>query len=276
MAENLLHSMSHFAEIIEVLLARKNPRTIVEVGSEYAGSTRVLASYAARHGALLCVIDPAPKTDTDAALAEFAGHYRFICKKSLDVLPGMAGDFFAIDGDHNYWTVHSELEAIYAENPEAWVILHDVGEPCARRDQYYSPEQIPVEHRHTYSYDHGIDLKTGEIRYQSGFWGAGDFAIALEAGTPRNGVLTAIEDFLASRSDLHYTSTPLIFGMGVIVPSQHAGFVDETLRPYNGPLSEALERNRLDLYNDLLTQIHRRRKTTVRRWVNRLMDALRV
>jgi hypothetical protein len=272
-ANNLLASMSHFAEIFETLLTQCAPKNIVEVGCEYAGSTRVLAAYAAKHGATLHVIDPSPKTDPDVALADFAGSYRFIRRPSVDVLPTLTGDIFFVDGDHNYWTVHSELTAIYCANPNAWVVLHDVGFPWARRDLYYAPDQIPTQHRHTYSFDHGLDFQNGELRYQSGFWSAGDFAIATEAGTPHNGVLTAIEDFLSTHPELHYASIPLIFGLGVIVPTAYADFVDDTLRPYQGPLCETLERNRLNLYNDLLILRDRHRKTLIRRWANRLMDA---
>jgi hypothetical protein len=272
MDESLLHSMSLFAEITMKFLDHIKPENIVEIGSEYGGSTRVLAAYAAKHGAMLHVIDPAPKVDPEAALSEFSGSWRFIGKKSVDVLADITGDIFFIDGDHNYWTVMSELETIYASNPEAWAVLHDVGPPCDRRDLYYAPDQIPIEHRHPYSFDHGIDLMTGELCYRSGYWGVGELAIALEAGTPKNGVLTAIEDFLTTRSALHYTSIPLIFGLGVIVPKRYRDFVDETLRPYQGPLCAALERNRLYLYNNLILVLQKNRRTSVRCWVNRLMD----
>lgn len=268
MAEHLLHSMSHFAEIFTLLLDRRQPKNIVEIGSEYGGSTRELATYAAKHGAMLHVIDPAPKVDPQIALAEFAGSWRFFREKSVDVLPGLAGDIFFVDGDHNYWTVITELKTIYSTNPEAWVVLHDVGTPCDRRDHYYAPDQIPAEHRHPYSYEYGVDLKTGELRYRSGFWGVGEFAIALEAGTPKNGVLTAIEDFLAAHTELGYSSIPLIFGLGVITPLKYADFVKTTLRPYQGPLCVALEHNRLVLFNDWL---HLRR-TFIRRCINRLLN----
>lgn len=274
MAKNLLHSMSHFQEIFNILLDRCNPRVIVEVGSEYAGSTRALAAYAMSHDAMLYVIDPSPKIDTDAALADFQGNYRFIREKSVDALQKLSGDIFIIDGDHNYWTVLSELKAIWAKNPEAWIVLHDVGYPWARRDLYYDPEQIPPESRHPYSYEYGVDLKTDELLYRAGFWGRGDYAIALVSGTQKNGVLTAVEDFIADKTQLCYRSMPLIFGMGVIVPAQHANFIAHVFDPYRGPLCEALERNRLDLYNDFLQLSHEKRKNLVRRLVNRIMCAL--
>ena len=269
MAENLLHSMAHFHELFEKILAERNPATIVEVGCEYGGSTLRLAEYAKSHQANLTVIDPFPKVDPDKALADFQGIYTFLCKKSVDALPGMKGDIFFLDGDHNYWTVLSELQAIYTANPDAWVVLHDVGPPCARRDHYYAPDEIPSEHRHAYSHDYGVDLRTGELRYRSGFWGAGDFAIALTDNTARNGVLTAVEDFLADKPNLHYTSTPLIFGVGVIVPMKNSEFIDRVFSPYQGKLCEELEKNRLHLYNDYLALNHEIRGTRLRRLLYR-------
>lgn len=276
MAANLLHSMSHFVELIDALLDRCNPKCIVEIGSEYGDSTRALASHAKQNAAMLHVIDPRPKIDPDIALKDFDGAYKFHRKKSVDALPGIAGDMFVIDGDHNYWTVFTELRLIYEHNPRAWVVLHDVGFPWARRDLYYDPEEIPIAHRHPYSHEHGVDLKTDEIRHRSGFWGAGEYAIALESDTPKNGVLTAVEDFLADKVNLRYGSIPLIFGMGVIVPEHHEKFVAELLRPYQGLLCAALERNRLDLYSDYLDLTHKLHGTFVRRWANRLMDRLGV
>jgi hypothetical protein len=264
--------MAHFAEIFDALLPVCAPKVIAEVGSEYAGSTRMLASYAQANGAALYVVDPAPKTDLVQALSDFAGTYRHIRQKSIDALPGITADLVVLDGDHNYWTVINELRAVYANNSAAWVILHDVGEPCARRDLYYAPEQIPPEHRHRYSYAFGVDLETGEMVKGSGFGGAGDFAFALESNTARNGVLTAVEDFMSDHPELHYGSIPLIFGLGVIAPLEHRAFVDEVLKPYRGPLCSIMERNRLALYNQVLSQHHRARKTRIRRWANRLMD----
>jgi len=148
MAKNLLHSMSHFSEIFEKILEKCSPQYIVEVGSEYAGSTRMLAAFAERNGCMLTVVDPSPKKDAEAFLRELSKKYRFLRAPSIDVLSELKGDIFFLDGDHNYWTVSSELNMIYSANPSAWVLLHDVGFPCDRRDLYYSPDRIPSEYLH--------------------------------------------------------------------------------------------------------------------------------
>ncbi|EZP47355.1 class I SAM-dependent methyltransferase [Delftia sp. RIT313] len=274
MADKLLHSMSCFSELINKILEQCMPRNIVEVGSEYAGSTKILAAYAASNKATLHVIDPAPKADPDLILADFKGAYQFIREKSLDVLPKLNADIYFLDGDHNYWTVFNELKSIYSINPNAWVVLHDVGFPCARRDMYYNPFSIPKEGLHEFSYDHGVNLEKGSVQYRSGFWGAGHYAIALSSDTPRNGVLTAIEDFMQNRGELHYESIPLIFGLGVITPKTNRDFIQRILQPYQGELCHILETNRLDLYNEVLRLNRFVPRTFVRRWLNRILDLL--
>lgn len=274
MADKLLHSMSCFSELFNRILEHCAPRSIVEVGSEYAGSTKILAAYAAQNKATLHVIDPAPKADPDLVLQEFRGAYQFIREKSLDALPRLNADIYFLDGDHNYWTVFNELKSIYDTNPNAWVVLHDVGFPCARRDMYYDPAGIPKEGLHECSHDHGVNLETGAVQYRAGFWGAGHYAIALDSNTPRNGVLTAIEDFMRNRHELHYDSIPLIFGLGVIAPSANREFIKEILQPYQGELCQILEKNRLDLYNEILRLNHFVPRRFVRRWLNRTLDLL--
>ena len=72
------------------------------------------------------------------------------------------------------------------------LILHDIGWPLARRDAYYAPERIPAEHRQPLA--HNTFLLPDEP-------GTADegmpFAcVAAREGGPRNGILTAVEDFL--------------------------------------------------------------------------------
>ena len=55
-----------------------------------------------------------------------------------------------------------------------------------------------------------------------GFRGEGAFAYALEEGGERNGVLTAVEDFLAGRDDLELRRIPAIFGVGVVFAARRA------------------------------------------------------
>jgi hypothetical protein len=56
---------------------------------------------------------------------------------------------------------------------------------------------------------------------------------ALTEGGPRNGVLTAIEDFLKGRDDLQFAIVPAFFGLGVIWPDS---------APYSDDLEQLLAR----------------------------------
>lgn len=264
--------MKNFTEIFQKIFDITNPKTIVEIGYELGGSTSFFAAYAKNNGALLYVIDPTPLNSPEQTLSEFDGYYKFLRATSLEVLDSIIAEIFFIDGDHNYWTVHSELTKIYAKNPEAIVVLHDVAEPCARRDQYYSPEKIPNEHRLPYTYDHGVDLVTGEMIKKGGFWGAGNFAIAREAGNPKNGVLTAIEDFIEQHSNLSFDSTPIIFGLGIITPAQYKDQITGILTPYKGHTCLNIENNRIYLYNEYLKS----RRTRTRRIINKILTLLKL
>ncbi len=61
-------------------------------------------------------------------------------------------DAALIDGDHNWYTVINEVRML-ADKSEAQghefplTLLHDVGWPYGRRDQYCDPDAIPDEYR---------------------------------------------------------------------------------------------------------------------------------
>ena len=90
-------------------------------------------------------------------------------------------------------------------------MFHDVGWPHGRRDAYWDYERIPAEHRQA--------LET-HPRILPGHPGLVDdglllYASAVHEGGPRNGVLTAIEDFLDDRPELRLAIVPAFFGFGV-------------------------------------------------------------
>ena len=153
------------------------------------------------------VIDPCFDQDLCAKYANDPRIHVLKCN-SLDALDpkgpipsGSAFDCILIDGDHNWYTVFNELRLIHERcllRPGGYVFLHDVGWPYGRRDLYYQPESIPEEFRRPYA-------KKGIARGQRTLLEAGginpEFMNALEEGGPRNGVLTAVEDFIAMHPD---------------------------------------------------------------------------
>jgi len=208
--------------IVEPTLRRLRPRVIVEVGSEAANSTVRLAQFCRAQGALLHSIDPAPKFDVASFSREYEGYFQFHQAKSLEALPCIPTyDAVLIDGDHNWYTVFHELKLLedraLKQSPAfPLVFLHDVGWPYARRDLYYDPTSIPAEFRQPYA-------RKGMHPDQSRLLDAGgmnpNLCNALEEGTPRNGVLTAVEDFLAQTSiPLDFLLIPGLNGLGILIP----------------------------------------------------------
>jgi hypothetical protein len=123
---------------------------------------------------------------------------------SLDVLRKVSRQFdcILIDGDHNWYSVYNELKTIEERElitPGGTIFFHDVCWPYGRRDMYYQPELIPKEFTHPYK-------QQGIVRWQSELDGSGLFANVFNAayeGGERNGVLTAIEDFLKENRGIY-------------------------------------------------------------------------
>jgi len=260
MTNLLIHSMAEFAPLIRPCLERARVRTVVEIGAEFGGMSQVLADWCAGVDGRLTCVDPAPK---DEFLHWVAANPQVthLPLPSLEALPQLAQcpDVWVIDGDHNYYTVRNELNQIDAicrrEGKPLLAFLHDISWPCARRDCYYAPDRIPPAHRHAYSYDAGVHVDDDAVHINRGWRGHGQFAWALHEGGPANGVLTAVEDFLATadtrQRPLAFAHIPAVFGLGVIMDAQSEWSEDLAgmLLPYhaNG-LIASLELNRLRNY----------------------------
>ena len=254
----LLHSLSEFRELILSCLDLIGARSVVEVGSEDGAFTRDLVAWAEGCGGTVYAVDPAPAPAlTD--LAASSPRLELVLARSLEVLSRLeACDAYFIDGDHNYFTVTRELQAIDARSAAGGrhpvVFVHDVGWPAGRRDMYYSPESIPAEHLRPHSYENGAVLGRSDL-VPGGFRGEGQFAWASEEGGPANGVLTAVEDFRAERPDVVMATVPAVFGLGVVWhrSAPYADALDGHLSRYDGDvLLRRLERNRLALYLEVL------------------------
>jgi hypothetical protein len=257
--ELLIHSMSEFSDIILGVLETSDTKTIVEIGAEYGGNTAMLADFAGERNGRLISVDPAPKPE----FLEWAAAHpnvSHIAKPSLDAFAALSDvDAWVIDGDHNWYTVYHELMLVDAigkrDGKPLLAILHDINWPSGRRDMYYAPDAIPAAFRHPYSYDAGALLGQSDLVEGQGFRGMGNFAWATHEGGPRNGVLTAVEDFLAeqhrSGRELGFAEIPAVFGLGVLfdLDAEWSGRVAEAVLPYHdNKLLRTLEENRLRNY----------------------------
>jgi SAM-dependent methyltransferase len=266
MTEPLIaYSLSNFREIILGCLERAGARTIVEIGSEYGEFTEELTEHARRVGGRLITIDPAPQP----AALEFAerhkeaAHFTFLKKTSLEAIEALGEvDVYIVDGDHNYYTVRKELEAIALHQERhgrpSLIFEHDVGWPWARRDLYYAPERIPEAYRQPHSHQGGVSFDHAEL-VPGGFGDANSFAIAVREGGKQNGVRTAIEDFLVEHPEFRFEFVPGFFGLGIVY-SREAPWADrvaELLQPFaDNILLARMERNRSRLVSRVLEFEH--------------------
>jgi hypothetical protein len=259
----LLHSLSEHGELIFAALEAVAPRRIVEIGSETGGFSKALLDWAGANGAVLATIEPYPTAEI-RELAESVAHFELVTGRSPGVLAEIEpADAYVIDGDHNHWTVLNELRAAFSGGRAPLAILHDVGWPSGRRDQYYAPRAVPEEARLPHTYTAGIEPGNPGTVDVGGFQGEFQFASAENEGGAGNGVLTAVEDFLAGRQDLEYRQVDAVFGVGYVFGREApaAPRLRKLLDPWHGSrLVERLERNRLQLYTRVLELQDRMRR----------------
>lgn len=114
-----------------------------------------------------------------------------------------------LNDDPNWYTVYNELKIINKNNEEFPLVFicHNIF-PHKRRDSYIDPNIIPKEfineNSKTFNYN-GIELRDG-------------FYHAVSENTPKNGVLTAIEDFLVENTSLGMMNFKLVNGIVILYP----------------------------------------------------------
>jgi Methyltransferase domain len=239
-------SLINNAEVMTGCLEAAEAGSVVEVGA-YAGDlTRFLLDWAEPSGARVWAIDPSPQKEL-VRLSEERSELELFQATSHQALPEMPrADAYVIDGDHNYFTVSEELRLIVEGSPGSelpLLMFHDVGWPHGRRDDYFAPEQIPADYRQATIEGGGLfpgisEPRAGGLPYK---WPA-----ATEGG-PRNGVLTAVEDFVKKRDGLRLAVVPSFFGLGIVwhCDAPYADRIAEILDPLDrNPILQRLEANR--------------------------------
>ncbi|MGZ4383293.1 MAG: class I SAM-dependent methyltransferase [Gaiellaceae bacterium] len=208
--------------VIHPLLDAVQPSLAVEIGAAEGRHSRLLADYCRDHGAALHVIDPAPRFDPQTLTGDVAFHRR----PSLQVLAELPpADVVLIDGDHNWYTVFNELQLLQsaarsAGRPTPVVACHDVCWPYGRRDLYYDPETIPVPHRRPWAAA-GLVRGRPDLVPNAGL--NAHLCNAVEEGGRQNGVLTAVEDFVAGAGEeIAVTVLPALYGLALLVPESRA------------------------------------------------------
>jgi hypothetical protein len=225
--------------------------------------SQLLADHAEAHSGRLTSIDPLPKPEFVDWVAS-RPRVRHVAAPSLQVIADQRNvDAWIIDGDHNWYTVYHELQAIDAccrrDGKPLLAFLHDVAWPSGRRDMYYAPDQIPAEFRHNYDYSGGAIPGFQGLIPGRGFRGMGHFAWATHEGGPRNGVLTAVDDFIDEQREagraIAFAEIPAVFGLGVLFAADapwSEALTSLVIPFHENSLLRSLERNRLRNYLTVL------------------------
>ena len=190
----------------------------------------LLLAWNRRHDGVYYGVDPSPapefrmrfdKAELDPSAA---GCPHLMINSSLEILPTLEPcDAYFLDGDHNYHTVRAELEIIGkmaridSRNASPIIFLHDVAWPWGRRDLHHESSTVPADLRQPSSDRLGVLPDEDEL-VEGGMRSPGLYSIALHAGGAKNGVLTAVEDFLSSPVGRGWTSmiVPAAYGLGIV------------------------------------------------------------
>jgi hypothetical protein len=210
-----------WGQVILPLVNSVDGKRILEIGAEFGLSTQALVNFVRRVDGHLHCIDPVPIFDADEFVAQHEGLVSFYKDTSLNAIPCIPEvDVVLVDGDHNWYTVYNELKLIeerYDHDPDRLplIFVHDTGWPYGRRDLYYDPSSVPEEFRQPYA-KQGMGPAKRELLPKGGL--NADMWNALREGGERNGVLTAVEDYVReSDLKLEFLQLPLYFGLGIIV-----------------------------------------------------------
>ncbi len=241
------YSLANLREILFPCLEAVGAKLVLEIGAYRGELTRELLDWAAARDARITAVDPDPQAEL-LELGEQHPELDLVIETSHDALrhlslPGAV----IIDGDHNYYTLSEELRLISERAPGVelpLLLFHDVGWPHARRDSYSAPQRIPEEHRQPLARDIAL------VPWEAGVAAGGlpfDWAAETEGG-PRNGVLTALEDFVGEGRGLRLAVVPAFFGFGALwhEDAPWANAVASIVEPWDrNPLLERLEANRV-------------------------------
>ena len=139
----------------------------------------------------------------------------FLKESAFNSLPNLKdiGAIF-IDDDPNWYTTYSELNLIKSYSHFPLVFICNNKYPHNRRDSYYDPNNIPSEYKNDYCNYLPVEyFENGEVKYakiEDGLYHA------INSNTPKNGVLTAIEDFLNENGSFKFLEINSLEGISLI------------------------------------------------------------
>ena len=137
-----------------------------------------------------------------------------ISENPIDALQKLENyDAIFIDDDSNWYTLFNELNIIAKTNKEFPIVfICNNNFPNKRRDSYSNPNIIPDNFRQKYCKELPVYFNNEKIIINDGFFHA------CEENTPKNGVLTAIEDFLNENSHVGIIKINCIKEISILYP----------------------------------------------------------
>lgn len=270
-------------DLIEPLLRYTKARHLLEIGAYRGDNTRLLVKYCNVHDGVLTVIEPTVLPSLQEIIDQ-SNRIKLLENTSRNALLLIDApvDAVMLEGDLNYHTIHSDLADIEKMAKRFWklfplVFLRATGWPYARRDMYYDPSDLPVDGVHNYSRKGmtpwSCHLVANMINYP--------FANAQEEGGPRNGVLTAAEDFM-KKTELPLKLLTLPIHNGVSVIFTEGSPADTFMQDYVGinpffiRLLETVEVARL---NSIISKLKEHQSVSsgfAGRWEHRLHHLVRI
>jgi hypothetical protein len=215
--------IQHWEPVVSRVLRAASPAVIAEIGARHGETTARLLAFAAESGCVVHSIDPAPSDlfDLNGMRRAYGDRFVFHRSLSLDAIPEIERiDAVLIDGDHNWYTVYNELELLAKQAAAQGrdfplALLHDVDWPYDRRDQYCDPDAIPQQFRQPFTRG-GVSPDEESPVERGGLHVSGYHALA--ANTARNGVRTAVEDFLSTNGQgVTFVDIVGFNGLGILV-----------------------------------------------------------
>ena len=233
------------------LVEAASPGRILASGTESGDHTDILLQYCRRAGCRLDVADTPADPQRAALLAQYADCCGFHPLSGLQAIPLLAAcDVVLLDTDPNWFTIYRSLQLLFARAGESGmapplVLLRGVGWPFGRRDMYRQPGMIME--RHPYA---RRGMMPGQSALADGGVSGTTFN-ALHEGGPRNGVLTAAEDFVAAwPQPIRLHNLPFVGGLAILLPGARCtpALTDTVDRLFGAEslltMAEALEQER--------------------------------
>ncbi|AMD16603.1 hypothetical protein TL18_00255 [Methanobrevibacter sp. YE315] len=199
----------NYKQIIEILKDFK-VKKIIFLGCNSENLMKYILSYTQINCGELIFIDSQPKINIEEIINDYTNvNFTFYNEDSLNKLTNFKDyDAIFIDDNPNWYTVYNELNII-EKNCDKFPLIFICNSifPNERRDTYYHFNNIPFSYQNTYE---------KKLRLYDDLVIDDEFYHAIYQNTPKNGVLTAVEDYIEN-SELDIGKTLIDCKTGILL-----------------------------------------------------------